>query len=110
METLLLHIGAATFGLFAGMLLLSRVGSWIQAIAAAMKTGGWGLVTVAIISSGPWLLAGILGGGYYVLAAPHDAAWDWFFAAVAASIPIVLLIALYLQRAKRARNKNVVCP
>jgi len=64
-----------------------------------------GVALVAVLSSGPWLLAGVIFWAYYVLSDAHQRAWDWFFGAVAASIPAWLVILLYLhRRAKRIQD------
>src|SRR5712691_8568669 len=107
MEPIFLEIAAPIFGFFLGTFLVSRVGAWVQAIVTAARSSNTqgasrsGVALVAVLSSGPWLLAGIICWAYYVLSDTHQHAWDWFFGAAAASIPAWLVILLYLHRRAR---------
>ena len=101
-------LAVTVLGFFLGTFLFSRVGSWVQAIAAAVQASKDGapkstVAMVAVLSSGPWLLAAFGVWAYYVLSAPHGPAWNWFFGAVGAAIPAWLLISLYLYR----RSKQI---
>ena len=118
METTVLQLAAAVAGLFVGTFLVSRVGTWIEAVVTAFRTRrneqasarlAIGIVAwAAVLNSGPWLLAGALYWAYYVLSGPHAPAWDWFFAAAAAAVPIWLVISIYLyRRSKRSRPEGV---
>ena len=125
METTVLQLAASVLGLFVGTFLFSRVGSWIGAIVTALKTPrdekasarqpAIGTVAlVAVLNSGPWLLAGVLYWAYYVLSESHAPAWDWFFGAVAAAVPVWLTVSIYLYRrgkriqAERMKEENAV--
>jgi hypothetical protein len=119
-ETIVLEIAASLGGFFLGTFLFSRVGSWVQAIATAALTSKRdgapksAIAVAAVLSSGPWLLAAFIFWAYYVLSAPHARAWNWFFGAVGAAVPIWLLISLYLHhrsrriRAAAAKEQNAV--
>jgi len=118
MDSVILDLIAPVLGFFLGTFLFSRVGSWIQAIATAVQASKDGapkatVAMVAVLSSGPWLLAAFGFWAYYVLSAPHGPAWNWFFGAVGAAIPAWLLISLYLYwRSKQiksaAKEQNAV--
>lgn len=123
MEATVLQLAAAVAGLFVGTFLFSRVGNWIQAIVTAVnvardeqglpqKPVAGHVALAAILNSGPWLLAGVLYWAYYVLSAPHMPAWDWFFATIAAAVPIWLAILIFMhrrnKRTKEARGQNAV--
>lgn len=65
-----LQLSAPIGGLVLGTLLFARVGSWVQAIVAALKAPGSGrraLPLVALLHSGPWLLAAVAYWAYHVL-------------------------------------------
>jgi hypothetical protein len=120
MESIVLEIAAPVLGLFLGTFLFSRVGAWVQALATAAKASSTtgasvgNIALIAVLHSGPWLLAGVVFWAYHVLSAAHQRAWDWFFAAVVVSIPVWFIVLLYLHhRAKRiqaaaAREHNAV--
>jgi len=120
MESIALEIAAPILGLFLGTFLFSRVGAWVQALATAAKASSTtgasrgNIALIAVLHSGPWLLAGVVFWAYHVLSDAHQRAWDWFFGAVVVSIPVWFIVLLYLHhRAKRiqaaaAREHNAV--
>jgi hypothetical protein len=119
MEPIVLEVAAPVLGFFLGTFLFSRDGSWVQAIVTAVQASKRGdapkstIAVVAVLSSGPWLLAAFIFWAYYILSAPHERAWSWFFSAVGVAIPAWLLISLYLyHRSKRmqaaAKEQNAV--
>lgn len=123
MEATALDLAAAVAGLFLGTFLFSRVGSWIEAIVIAARTSRdrqtlaqrsavASIALAAILNSGPWLLAGMLYWAYHVLSKPHLTAWNWFFAAIIAAVPIWLAVLIYLhhrgKRTQAAREENAV--
>ena len=120
MESIALEIAAPILGLFLGTFLFSRVGAWFKAIATAAKLSSspgssrGNIALVAVLHSGPWLLACVAFWAYNVLSDVHQRAWEWFFGAMAVSIPVWFIVLLYLHhRAKRvraaaARERNAV--
>lgn len=113
MEPILLEIVAPIFGLFLGTVLVSRVGAWVQMIVTMAKSSSSSgtpksrVALVAVLSSGPWMLAGVIFWAYYVLSQEHQRAWDWFFGAAAVSIPAWLIFMFYFyQRAKRNQSST----
>ena len=118
METAL-QLSAPVWGFFLGTFLFSRVGGWIQAIAAAFQNrrGDANLKTVPLVTvlhSGPWLLAAVVYWAYHILSAPHAPAWDWFFGGVITAMPVWVAISIYLYRrskrlvAERAKGTHAV--
>jgi len=118
METIL-QVSAPIWGFFLGTFLFSRVGGWIQAIAAALQNrrgeAGWKTAPlVAVLHSGPWLLAAMVYWAYHVVSAPHLPAWDWFLGGVVTAIPVWFAISIYLYRrskrlgVERAKSTNAV--
>ena len=97
-----LNIVASIVGFFLGTLLFSRVGAWIQAMTGARDCPA----IVVPLNSAPWLLAAVAYWAYHVLSKPHSPAWNWFFAAAVAAIPIWLVVLFFLHR----RNKHGAMP
>jgi len=105
---------APVLGLFLGTLLISRVGSWVEAIVTtvqnarrdatnkdAQRTLVWPLAAVAILHSGPWLLGVTVYWAYYVLTAPHAPEWLWFFGGVAAAPVVWTPVLIFMHRRGR---------
>ena len=97
-----LNTVASILGFFLGTFLFSRVGAWIEAKLSARAFP----VIALSINSGPWLVAAVAYWGYHVLSKPHASAWDWFFAASVAAIPVWLVVLFLLHW----RNKHRALP
>ena len=118
MDSLLAYVYASIFGLFAGMFLLSRTGSWISTLAATVKSyrGGdsdapprrpllWAFPLAAVLHSGPWMLAIAVYLSYYVLSRPHAPWWLWFFGGVCLA-PILSAAVLLLAGRRKPRKDD----
>lgn len=115
MDTLV-ELSAPFFGLFLGTLLFSRLGAWIQAIASALqdeqgKSRLAALFLATFLNSGPWLAAAVMYWAYYVLSTPHRTAWESFFGAAAAALPVWIVVMVFLhQRSKRLAAERARVP
>jgi hypothetical protein len=96
----LVPVVAAVLGFFAGTLLVSRVGSWVQVLVSDRHP------VVFILHSGPWLLAATIYAAYYLLRPPHAPAWDWFFGAVGVTTLLWIPILIFLAHRKRTYEKG----
>jgi hypothetical protein len=104
MESVVIDLVAPIMGFFVGTFLFSRVGGWLHAIVTAVKASKnddapkGTVAIVAVLSSGPWLMAGVIFWAAYVLSDAHARAWDWFFGAVVVAIPVWILFSVHLYR------------
>lgn len=119
MDLLLLFL-APIGGLWIGMLITSRVVSWLQSIELVMNNAKGGhrgapthrswsssLVLVGILHSGPWLLGGAIYSAYRVLSGSFVPEWIWFFGGMGlAPFIVVPLAILYARRAEKAKAEK----
>ena len=107
----IVDIPIAMLGLFFGLLVWNRAARWAISIYQAFKgkdaQSTAGLASLALLHSGPWLLAAAALFSYYVLSNPHSPMWHWFFGgALGAPVVIAVLVATVLQKQRKAKAQS----
>jgi hypothetical protein len=111
--TILPGVCFAFFGLFVGLLVWSRAVRWIHSIWVAVKARRSGnpadapassFLVLALLHSGPWLLATVIAFAWIILSRPHPAGWHWFFGGMLATpLLIAVNVAVFMRRVRRRR-------
>ena len=109
---LILPIALVMIGFLTGTLVFSRVGRWVATLYELLKdrtevhasSRAGRLVSVSLLSSGPWILIVAVVFAYYVSSKPWAV---WLFAGFCGAIAVFCLLSIYLARkAASARRQN----
>lgn len=103
---------AVLVGLVAGIVLWPRALTWPLAIAGALpRSRSVGRVAaIALLHSGPWVLALIVFGMYYALTRFPQPKVHWFLGALYASLLLELLLVWHLFRSGSIGNHGKFSP
>ena len=100
---------AVLAGVVAGFVLWPRALMWPLSIAAALPESGRSIrkvASVALLHSGPWVLALIVWFTYYVLTRFSMASIHWLVGAFYGSLLLQLLLAAHLYRITRSTESH----
>jgi len=109
---LLLPIALVVVGFVTGTLVFSRVGRWVVTLYELLKDRTEArvssrvgkLVSVSLLSSGPWILILVTVFAYYVISKPWA---TWLFAGFSAAIVVFGLLTIHFARkATSARRQD----
>jgi len=100
-------------GCFFGILLLTRVLRWIQAIQLALKPrseaahSAIAFPLVLLLHSGPYILIIAVAATYHILSNPHRPEWIVFFLTVLASqVALIAYSFVLIRRHRKGLAKN----
>ena len=101
-----ISLGLAFIGFMIGLILFAGVGRWFVAVYEVARDRNADakaarLTAAVFLSSGPWLLAVVIGVGYSVA----GESWAiWIFGGICAAIVFISLLSVYLARKARSQN------